>query len=330
MTDLSIFLLNILNQKPSSKPLTSDEELKLFNLIVEHKLEGYFYPYRHQLISNEAIEHIEFIYKRNSLQNILLKDCFNEINDSCQKLYRFSPTPIKGIDLITWLLSPGQRPMTDIDLLIEPHQLPQFSDVMHRLEFTLRKDTKWFANQHKWTFENTSSSLEMTVEVHTQLIPGKTIHDNRKMIDPKNNRNSLTPEFQVVYLSYHLAHQHTFLKLFWLMDLVKLTQKHPETWSSLVFETAQNLNCLQSVMAVAYILNQYFNAQIQIPNCKIKAKNILTWNFLVHPHQQKWRYYTLKHLIKDRFTESLQYDLGWLNHQFKSVWYSQKNETTEL
>lgn len=311
------FLLQALNQKPFTQFLSIEEEAQLQFLVNEHKIEGYILPYRHQLKSPILIAHLETVVKKNTLQNLILKQSWMEIQKECDKI-NLTPSGLKGIDLIQWLVPPGSRPLTDIDVYIEPQHLAAFTKILQHLNYQCVDESKWFANAHKSTFKSTEGLIETTVEVHTQLFYNQTASTHWSF-ETRSHGSSLIPADQVIYLSYHLAHQHTFLKLFWLMDLVRLTQSHPDVWKPELFLRAKKLGALQAVMSVAYVLNCFFQSGIQIPPARIKARRHLTWDFLVLPEANRWRYYMVKHLLKDSLAESLNYDLGWAKHRCRGL-----------
>ncbi|MBY0314996.1 MAG: nucleotidyltransferase family protein [Bdellovibrionales bacterium] len=311
------FLLQALNQDPITHLLSTEEEAQLQHLVNEHKIEGYILPYRHQLKSPRLIAHLEAVVKKNTLQNLILKQNWMEIQKECEKI-NITPSGFKGIDLIQWLVSPGSRPLTDIDVYVEPQYFSDVSKVLQRLNYQAVDESKWFANAHKSTFKSIEGLIETTVEVHTQLFYNQAVSTQWRF-ENRSHGSSLVPADQVIYLSYHLAHQHTFLKLFWLMDLVRLTQSHPNVWNEELFLRAKSLGAFQAVMSVAYVLNCFFKSGIHLPPAKIKARPCLTWEFLVSPEAYRWRYYTAKHLLKDSFAESLTYDLGWVKHRWSGL-----------
>lgn len=318
MTEIQFFLFECLNQKPLIQELSIQDETLLQYFITEHKIEGYLQPYIKNLKSPDLIEHIEYTCRKNMLQNLILKDCFLEIRQACLQQKIPPPIPLKGIDLIQWLLPLSARPMTDIDIYTSESQLQQLTLLLKSLGYTLVPEDKWFANAHKTTFTNSVGTLDITLEVHTRLLYNEP-DSFSWVLQSTAHGTTLSLTDQIIYLSYHLAHQHTFLKLFWLMDIVRLTQHCPALWTKDLFQRAQQLGCYQAVLAVAYVINSFFNLKIDLPSSDLRFSHRLSWDFLVEPMGNKWRYYTLKHMIKDSLKDSLAYDIGWLQnkwHQF--------------
>jgi hypothetical protein len=129
-----------------------------------------------------------------------------------------APTLLKGI----WLShavypEPHLRPMRDVDLLVEPHEVGEVEQVLHSLGYLPLGSTKDYAvHHHAMPYRHPKSGV--WVEVHRGLLPRSSPSRGDALFSPDHVRASRRPasfrgrpvhclsaEMQVVYLAAHWA-----------------------------------------------------------------------------------------------------------------------------
>ncbi|RME16283.1 MAG: hypothetical protein D6797_04865 [Bdellovibrio sp.] len=284
------------------------EEVKKkdLGLLLKHRLGGFLYyqEKRPELYSE---------WKQQWIQNqILVKEMESLFHD-------FTPKPIflKGLALVTEVYPDlGTRFFSDVDILIEKPFLSSLIDFLEQKGYVQIKDFKWYGNQYKTLLQKDS----ITLEVHTQLFFHETNHSKWPTCFHKGTRcRQLTPEAQLVHLAGHVAFQHNFLYLHWLLDIHLLLQKKELCWEK-VWSLAKDKKVLRSLKAVLWVLKHYFKTPIP-QEIMIGSRGerwifskILVSDFL-WGDQKDMRYFFLKHFLKDSFLLSLKYDwLWWMHH----------------
>lgn len=214
----------------------------------------------------------------------------------------------------------GVRNMADLDILVLPNERTVFEKLLIDQGFSQVLESTWEANAFKSCFFRIDHGLEMVVEVHEDLFVFRS-HRGWSIIE-QNDKDILVPADQFVHLMGHLAHQHTFLKLSWLFDCALFLQRYHDSidWQR-VTELVQKLNLCSAFSATMLLLKREFKLESPVPLAKKKRtflfNLLLSQDFLLYPKDKRnlWRYYLLKHLVKDKITESITYDVLW----FKQV-----------
>lgn len=211
----------------------------------------------------------------------------------------------------------GVRNMADLDILVLPAERASFEKLLVDEGFSKVLESTWEANAFKGCFSRMDNGFEMVVEVHEDLFVFRRYSD--WSIIERNDKDVLATADQFVHLMGHLAHQHTFLKLSWLFDCALFLQYYRDSidWQR-VDELVQRLNLRSAFAATMLVLNRDFSLGLETPTIKsfrfFLFKHLLTQDFLLYPKKKRnlWRYYLLKHLVKDKITESMTYNVLWL------------------
>jgi len=166
-----------------------------------------------------------------------------------------------------------------------------------------------------------------TIELHFDLF-----YHRQKMAYPEFKEfgkfralKLLEPHLELSYLIGHLAFQHTFLKLFWSLDIERLYRYEADKIdSNKMVKIADDLGLFRSHQMVFYMLLNFFKTPLRQDLCEAFAlskpaiwKLFFTKQFLLRGRQFGVQYYVIKHATKDSLTMALSYDLLWLRHQLK-------------
>jgi len=322
---LKIFV-DLLRERPPQTPITADHEKYLMRWCREHAVGGLFYKYLGLFSGTDFKSFLTATHKANILKNLILFEEFQKLSVTCKKHGLLAPVALKGISFLNRLYSPGERGMTDIDIYTPPYQLTQLEKLFRQAGFSLMPEKKWRANQHKTCFSKTILGLDVNFEVHTKLFYNQPANfEPIVMID--GERRILAPTMEAVYLSAHWVHQHTLLKLFWLIDLHRLAIDVPDAWSQQTCDLANNLHLKTSIAAAAYCLRRLMGHELDRMDSEDPGslRYFLNWPTLVELNESRWKYLCMKHTTKDSLRESLGYDAGWLYFRVKNFLLSDNN-----
>ena len=149
-----------------------------------------------------------------------------------------TPIVLKGYGLAVRLYdSPLVRPITDVDLLVLPQELPLVHQVLEALGLSHRPDPSLgevLEEHHHEAFAGPAG----LVEVHFRLFAGfgmATYDDSavqaRAWSSTLERRavRYLSPEDEFLYLAVHAAN-HAFLRASWLVDLQRFARAAPPDW----------------------------------------------------------------------------------------------------
>ena len=221
---------------------------------------------------------------------------------------------LKGVELLNNLYErPHERSMSDIDILIDPKEWLQLKKDFETLGFQEVPEKKWEANSFKKTMTKDIFSTEITLEIHERLFFEEPSHFFWKK-DLKNH--TLSKNDFLLHLIGHASYQHTFIKLFWLVDIDRFIRRHHKDvdWKR-ILERSKELKIYQATNTTLWILKNLFSTP-HIPLVKRKTwYYLLNWNFLILSRKKKLSYWVTKHKIKDSLASSLKYDWLWLKNQ---------------
>ena len=288
------------------------------NEAIEQGLGGWMYCFKSESNLLSDAENYRHEWLRNSFKN---HSIMKELDSLQTRLPADQPGPVllKGASLIKHLYSNyGQRPMSDCDLLVEEIHLESLSKCLEGMGYCFLKEKKWQGNDFKKTFVKKKNGVGLVFEVHTRLF----YHSKPSFLDAFEKDvggyySKLKPEFEFVHLCGHLGFQHTFRKLFWLLDIflyldcVKLDYQK-------VFEISKDWGVLNSVKAIAVLEKMWCGKDELAAGLNIKSNHLWMFSYLLkdeqllEPLKLKWRYYLLKHKLKDNPYESYRYGVLWL------------------
>ncbi|MCJ8277404.1 MAG: nucleotidyltransferase family protein [Bdellovibrionales bacterium] len=216
----------------------------------------------------------------------------------------------------------GERFASDVDLLVSINNLSKLSDTLKMYGYERRTEKKWLGNRHKYVFEKKVGDSSIVVEVHTQLFWHKALESE---VDLKESQvkgfKLLSPENQLIHLCGHLAFQHTYLKLFWLMDIFKFVEQSKDKidWK-LFWQQAQASRLYKSCYFTLFLCQKLgLNIQPIVYMAPKKSrismfvlKKLVDFQFLYDPRRYPVRFVLVKNLIKDSFFDNIRYWYAWM------------------
>jgi hypothetical protein len=312
-----------LQHKPLIEFLMDFPENELRTVAQEHAIAGLLAQFENMF--SETSTKVEFLKQRQQQmqKSILLLDEFSTLQQQFNKKFAQPLTPLKGLSLLKKIYALGERALTDMD--VYTNVLPQdFESFFKNMGYTIKQEKKWHFNQHKWVFTKSSPLIEFVLEVHTQLLP-----QDLEWKWSVNAAGELAADEEFLYLTAHWAQQHTCLKLFWLLDLYFFAQKQKVFINTELINKARKLQIESSLAAAAVALEANFDLVIADSDWKKTQNPLLAYlmrpSSLTYLYRDRFRYLLLKHLLKDRFYQSLSYDLLWVKHQIDKKVSKYKN-----
>ncbi len=274
-------------------------------LCQEHGLYGIWSRYG---LTSPA-DHLKTLKHRNLL---FLTDYYFLQQNALEKTGT-SLVPLKGLSLLRNIYNLHERPLTDMDVYtsMSPEVfLPFFANE----GYVLQNEIKWKYTQHKYVFFKKTEFIDLTLEVHTQLI----VRDE-PWLPVLTSDGCLQKDDEFLYLCYHWAEQHTCLKLFWLFDLYLYWQKNSAQLSH-VWEKAERLQLTPSLLAAYWALKNAFNLELpQHPTVNSYRSRTLARHLSCEKmfwlHQRRWTYLTLKFLLKPSLKDNIAYNFLWLENK---------------
>lgn len=293
-------------------------------LIMENGLEGWLLDKKHIELAPE----LKHFCQQESVKYILRYEIYSR---ELQRFLQLFPKaiPIKGMSLIPRLYkNPILRRVTDIDLYF-PQDLSPLKLYFQAQGYEIHEE-KWEANDFKLNASKVIDGVLVPFEIHQKLL-WENDCDWKILEGPEGK--TLAAEDELLYLSGHLAFQHTFLRVNWLFDIALLIQRQQHWDQSRLDFLLQKLNLKNSFSSCLWACQNFL--AVSVPQNLQKyilrdKKNLLIQktikdHFLVQVHQHQVRYYLLKHLLKDSLTQAFNYDILWLKQKFKYEFKSKKN-----
>ncbi len=150
------------------------------------------------------------------------------------------PVLLKGHGLATRLYdAPLNRPSTDVDVLVQPPDLPVVREALEALHLHAQPDPA-LADVHLEHHHEAFAGPAGLVEVHFRLFAGfgmATFDDVGVELRSRHAQleghpvRYLSPEDEFVYLCVHAAN-HAFLRASWLVDLQQYVRRTPLAWAT--------------------------------------------------------------------------------------------------
>lgn len=307
-------MIQSLFKVPIQGQVTETNWLTVLPLIKEHKLAGYFSKETLQTLPRDLQRVLLTESTQQKQYNTLL---MSEIGSWKNKDF----IVLKGCALLNQLyLDWSIRPISDIDILVSKDQVDGIKNQLKSSGFNESSENKWKANSHKSVWSKEVFETEITVEVHTQLFYNEPKNFVWNIQKNDSGFSVLQKEDFLLHLVGHLAHQHTFIKLFWLYDIKLFIEKYQEQidWS-LIQKKAKELKLVRSLDATLWILQNLLSMRMIPVKAKSDWSNLLTWSFLIYNRTQALRYQIVKHLLKDSYYEAFLYDILWLKNWLLKV-----------
>ncbi|MBC7397237.1 MAG: nucleotidyltransferase family protein [Bdellovibrionales bacterium] len=296
-----------------------------FQNINQSGLAGWLLNREDYLLTSELSERCKDL----TLHYLLRYEVFREEMTEFLKIFP-SAVPIKGMSLIPRIYA-GHclRRVSDIDLYY-PGDFQEIRKYFTEQGFSISEDD-WEPDQFKLNVTKVIQGVEVPFEIHRELL-WKCKVDWHWQNDHRTAFQTLVPEDELVYLSGHLAYQHTMLSINWLIDIALLL-KTVERWDARRIEDLLEKiplrnslsTCLwacESVLQVTIPVNLKPFVRKNVGNKAIHL--ILTEFFLWTPTKYPVRYYLLKHLLKDSIGNALLYNIIWLKHHLWKKIFTRK------
>lgn len=280
---------------------------------------------RHHLLGHvyrRTQEKDYYPYWKNQLtRNFVVKSELEKIGDDLLK-EGITVCLLKGYSLMGDVYEDwGERFASDVDILISLQNLWKLSDILKMYGYEKRTEKKWLGNRYKFVFEKKIGDSSIVVEVHTQLFWHKALDiENGLKESQVSGFSVLSFENQLIHLCGHLAFQHTYLKLFWLMDIFKFVERFKDQidWK-LFWKEAQSSRLYKSCYFTLFLCQKLgLNIQTILYTAPKKGrlsiyllKKIVNYQFLYDPRKHPLRFLMVKNLIKDSYLDNLRYWYAW-------------------
>ncbi len=312
---------NLIKEKPESGlELTAHEWLELMPYLMDHRLEGYIFKFFGSSLPTELKEKLSLQWQAQWLKNHLYLKELQEINQLARAA-NLTLTVLKGAAMLpTFYPDLGSRQMSDLDLLVSSTEIVAFQEMLIKKGYQEVKSAAWKANNFKFTLTKKVESFDLVVELHSKLF----FLENQNVIWQSKGQELklLTPTDQLIHLIGHYSYQHTFLKLFWLIDIDRWI-RHYDTeidWLRLV-DISEKLRMKKATNATLWMTHKFLGTPVpenmQNPRSLIQTL-FLAENFLWNP-KFNLSYYLIKYDLKDSFKDSFEYSGLWMIHKIKQI-----------
>lgn len=247
--------------------------------------------------------------RENSLSNIFFNSQFELFCELLTSNDFKSVVPIKGMSLLNRIYSEwDQRKMSDIDVYMPTTRKGDLHKLLINNGYIAFDDQKWKANEHKATYVKKHSFVDITIEIHFKLY----YHTNyQPILETQLKKTYLSKEDELLYLCYHLAEQHNFIKLFWLKDIALYVDKfHTQINWDKFHDLAKKINISRSSETCLFLCHKYLKSKASFKRKNIFINQLIDWEYLCYPRKSEFKYFLLKNYLKGR--RSLPYLINWL------------------
>jgi hypothetical protein len=295
--------------EPQSSRQWNPEFLKRHNLL------GHMYRRTHEKI---YYPYWKSQLNRNSLAKQELQVIGRDLQSDQIQVFLLKGFSLMGEIYKDW----GERFVSDIDLLISHAELWKLTDILCMYGYQKRRQNKWLENRHKHIFVKMVEDVPITIEVHTQLFWHTSMNiEQAPETSAVPGFYQLSHENQLIHLCGHLAFQHSYSKLFWLMDIFKYVDRFRDIiqWD-LFWEQAEKANLYKSCFFTLFLCQKLgLNIQTILFRAKKKKKvaiyflkKAVDYSYLYDPQKHPLRQWLVKVLIKDSIFDNVRYAYAWL------------------
>lgn len=267
-------------------------------------------------------------WKKQLLSNQLTKQ---ELEMLGQEFARagIEPTLLKGFALLGDIYPDwGVRFASDVDLLIDSHEFARLQTVLAAHSYQMVTDKKWLGNAFKYQFIKKTDLLDFNIEVHFKLF----WHCDKTGLQTRPSAtiakfSILQHEEMLMHLCGHLAFQHSFIKLFWLLDIDYYVKRYRDQINgSRFWKLAKENSLLLSCAICICLVNPAMFNSSDPRSCMSRVQRlqfyclqkIVNTKFLLHPLAHPLRYILVKNLTKDHMTANLTYWKNWIVQKLRS------------
>jgi len=285
-----------------------------------HGLRGQYYA-----LAKEGKEH----WKRQLTQNLVVRKELEILGQDLEANH-LQVCLLKGFALMGDVYEDwGERFASDVDVLISIQSLWRLRELLQLHGFTEVSEKKWRGNQFKFLFKKNLHGVPVTVEVHTQLFWHSQLNWQSHLIPAQvKGFSRLSNEAQLLHLCGHYGFQHTFIKLFWLVDIFRFLQKYESKihWP-LFWNLALSQRLYRSSYGIFSIIDELSQSDNQegtgysdsAPAAFLWSRQwvnrLATPKFLSNPRRYLVRYFLLKTILKDSIVLNGVYWRDWIHHK---------------
>ena len=317
---------NLLKTEPDSSLVLSNADwMNLAPYLNDHRLEGFIYKHYAAVMPEALKKMLAPHWQAQWLRNHLYLEELRLIQHLADK-FKVNLTVLKGAALIPEFYPDlGSRQMSDLDLLIPMDEFDRFKEMLSSQGYIEKQSDTWKANDFKATFLIHRQSFELVIELHSRLF--FTESPNRKWQVTQQSPKSLAPTETLIHLVGHFSYQHTFLKLFWLIDIDRFIRRHSANIDWVQFAQASDQLRMNKAMTATLWVAHYF-LDTPIPKSMQKRsfiqKIFLTEKFLWNK-KFNLTYYILKNDLKDSFKDTANYSSLWAVQKIKKIFIKSLN-----
>ncbi|MCB0340767.1 MAG: nucleotidyltransferase family protein [Pseudobdellovibrionaceae bacterium] len=278
-------------------------------VISDHRLAGWLYSYGRKKFGVNSVQTLKTEWLNQWLKNqIFLENWLSLKNRFASR--GIETAPIKGIAMLESLYEDsGARAISDIDIYVEAEQHQAVDRLLTENGWAPQADElKWQFNRHKKTYTKNKNGVEIPLEVHFEIMPN--CNRNQKAKISVLDMAKLNSAENLVYLSGHLAYQHTFIKLFWLHDIHLLLSKDTHALTQ-ARSVSEEVGLVTSLDIVLHACEKFFKTNLPLAPPHLWWSGLVSESFLVSPRRYPAHYFMVKHLVKGRLKEALWYDFYW-------------------
>jgi hypothetical protein len=294
--------------------------------LIEHGIAGDVYSRYRSSLPGAIAGDCQAAWKAQLQRNLVQQEELRWLGQRCEER-GLEPVVLKGAALLGDIYEdPGSRSMADLDLWVKPSDWEPLVKILVDAGYREVEGIRWEANEFKLNLSRLVDGLGIVFELHRKMFYSESRGSQvqwrtEPLCDgmPVSLRK-LAREQMLAHLMGHLAYEHTFLKLSWLLDIDRYVRKHG---ASLDWERVQALcswlRQSRSAFSVLWAAKRYLGTPVQwngagrLPDWLLES--LLTEEFLWAPTEHRARYYVVKHLVKDDWREALTYDLLWLRRR---------------
>lgn len=318
------------NRERQPKSLNSSSRSLLVPNLSSHALEGYYY-------SQGKAPDFKEQWKKQLTHNLMVRDELETLGQSLEK-QSIETVVLKGFALMGDIYQDwGARFASDVDLLVSENNLWRLKEQLGLFGYQEVSQKKWQGNCFKSLFKKNIHGISLTIEVHTQLFWHTKVSWSEHL-EPSSlfGFSRLKKEMQLLHLCGHYGFQHTMIKLYWLVDIIRYMRKHgPSLHWPLFWNLAVSHRLFRCSYGVLSLLdngiqdllfenqgNHKPHRMLWLDSVPPKAlwsrpwvARLATPGFLQTPRKYPFRYLLLKCLLKDSFSLNYTYFRQWWGHK---------------
>ena len=289
----------VINEKIKLKNFSTELESNIVNYFIKHRIDHYLLEggVNTHYFSNNSIYKLNKSIEKNNLKNLILFDAGIKIGNRLSQ-DKIDYVFLKGFNLINYGFSLNERPLRDIDILINPDHINIAISSLKRLGFQFRnnkaKRVEIINNGYNYDIPPLVNKSGVVIEIHYKINPksmvspcelGEEILRNKKNIVIYNKTLSVCDEN---HLFLHLVFHGTKKDFFnagpmFIIDLIKLFEKK-EVEISKILDISLKLNLYKETILSLNLIaekNNKIKDYITRHNLKLNREIVNSAKYLV-------------------------------------------------